>query len=50
MGEALLCILAYERGHWSEVGFANLDTDRITACYLQAIEWSHHINDEVVKQ
>jgi EAL and modified HD-GYP domain-containing signal transduction protein len=40
LGEALQCVLAYERGAWDDVHCAALDSTNITDTYLQAIAWT----------
>lgn len=40
LGDALACVLRYERGAWDEVSFAPLDPDVIKDCYLTAIAWA----------
>jgi EAL and modified HD-GYP domain-containing signal transduction protein len=40
MGDALRCVIAYERGDWDQVRYAYLDNDAIVECYLRAIEWA----------
>ena len=43
MGEALNCVLAYERGEWESVWCRDLDQSKIQEAYLQAIQWSSTI-------
>ena len=48
LGEALRCVLAYERGHWDEVHCRHLDQACITDSYLQAIAWANQTDDQLV--
>jgi EAL and modified HD-GYP domain-containing signal transduction protein len=47
MGDALRCVLAYERGHWLQVKFGNLDSSRIIESYLDAIDWAGDLGTEM---
>ncbi len=40
MGEALNCVLAYERGGWEDVGFGKLSVGQIRDCYLDTLGWT----------
>lgn len=40
MGEALDCVVHYERGDWDAVRFADLPPEEIRASYLEALEWA----------
>jgi EAL and modified HD-GYP domain-containing signal transduction protein len=44
--DALLCVINYERGNWDEVKFANLDPNDIRKAYLDAVNWT----DQVIQQ
>jgi len=44
-GEALNCILAYEKGLWEEVQFSGLAAEDIKKCYLDSLEWSREISN-----
>jgi EAL and modified HD-GYP domain-containing signal transduction protein len=41
LGEALGCVLAYERQQWDAVNFAALPREEISAVYLEAVKWSN---------
>ena len=41
-GQALQCVIQYEIGNWSAVGFGDLSIDTIRECYLKAINWSRN--------
>jgi c-di-GMP phosphodiesterase len=45
LGEALRCVLAYERGDWDAVHCFGLDGTTITDAYLQAITWTTETSD-----
>jgi EAL and modified HD-GYP domain-containing signal transduction protein len=40
LGDALRCVLAYERGDWEAVNCYGVDGSTITEAYLQAITWT----------
>lgn len=46
MGEALRCVLAYERGEWESLRCTGLEKSALPAAYLEALEWA----DEVAAQ
>lgn len=39
LGEALLCVLAYERADWDTVKFAGLSTGLVRYIYIEALGW-----------
>ncbi len=39
IGQALQCVLAYERADWDQIGFAKMDSDLIRDIYLQSLHW-----------
>jgi EAL and modified HD-GYP domain-containing signal transduction protein len=41
LGEALGCVLAYERQQWDAVNFAALPREEISGVYLEAVKWSN---------
>ncbi len=47
LGDALRCVLAYERGHWDDVHCLSLDRSVITDAYLQAIAWAAQADDQL---
>ena len=47
LGEALCCVLAYERGDWDAVHCFGLDSTTITEAYLQAITWTTKTSDKL---
>lgn len=47
MGDALNCVLAYERGRFEDVHFRSLPAGDIRDCYLEAIEWAHGASREL---
>jgi EAL and modified HD-GYP domain-containing signal transduction protein len=47
LGEALRCVLAYERGDWDAVHCFGLDSTTITEAYLQAITWTTKTSDKL---
>jgi EAL and modified HD-GYP domain-containing signal transduction protein len=47
MGDALRCVLAYERGQWLQVKFGNLDSSKIIESYLNAIDWAGDLGAEM---
>ena len=40
MGEALNCVIAYERGNWESVRCRNLELSTIREAYLNALHWT----------
>lgn len=40
LGKILHCVLAYEDGDWDNANYANLSTNDIRDCYLDALNWS----------
>lgn len=47
-GEALKCVLAYERGDWDRVCFSGLSANQIREIYLDAVDWAENISHSVV--
>lgn len=47
MGEALECVVSYERGEWDEVAFRDLDAPGIRGAYLDAVEFSRTAGREI---
>lgn len=47
MGDALRCVLAYERGQWLQVKYGKLDSSKIIESYLNAIDWASDLGDEM---
>jgi EAL and modified HD-GYP domain-containing signal transduction protein len=47
LGDALRCVLAYERGDWDAVRCFGLDGATITDAYLQAITWTTETSDKL---
>ena len=47
MGEALECVVAYERGDWDRVAFGRLEAAAIRGAYLDAVEWSQTAGREL---
>jgi EAL and modified HD-GYP domain-containing signal transduction protein len=43
-GKALACVIAYERGEWETVKFADLSPDDITRIYLESIAWADEVD------
>jgi EAL and modified HD-GYP domain-containing signal transduction protein len=43
LGEALRCVIAYERGEWEGVSFSDLDVLSIGEYYLKALDWAYEI-------
>ncbi len=46
LGKAISCAMAIEDGQWSEVAFANLDSESFVDVYHQSIEWT----DSMIRQ
>lgn len=44
LGKALACAIAYERGDWNRVAFANLGADVLSSIYLDSIAWADEIS------
>ncbi len=47
MGDALRCVLAYERGQWLQVKYAGVDSGKIIESYLAAIDWAGDLGGEM---
>jgi EAL and modified HD-GYP domain-containing signal transduction protein len=47
LGDALRCVLAYERGEWDQVTCLDLDRVAITDAYLGAITWAAEADDQL---
>lgn len=47
LGDALRCVLAYERGEWDHVACLDLDRVAITDAYLGAITWAAEADDQL---
>lgn len=48
MGDALNCVIAYERGDWDAVYFERAEKSLIIDSYLKAIEWASDLNAELI--
>lgn len=48
-GDVLDCVLAYERGAWDEVRCAGLSINRISDCYLEAVQWADHMRKQLLE-
>lgn len=46
-GEALACVLAYEKGDWSAVDEASYPGETVSQAYLKAISWAEQTVSEV---
>lgn len=46
-GELLKSVIAYEKGEWEEVQDIKLDKKAITEAYLQSVDWTNTITDEL---
>ena len=47
MGSALHCVLAYEKGQWEEAHCRKLDHETIRDAYLNAVEWTRTMMQEL---
>ncbi len=47
-GEVLECVLAYERGHWENLGCNQLGTHKLRDCFLEALQWSAQVNQQLI--
>ena len=47
LGTALRCVVAYEKGDWSEVSWLSLDEAAIRNAYVEAIDWVETVNTEL---
>jgi EAL and modified HD-GYP domain-containing signal transduction protein len=47
LGRTLHCVLAHERGHWSDTGSLGLDREYIRAAYLKALTWASNVGKTV---
>jgi len=47
IGEVLECTLAYERGEWSRVAYANLSRAQIKRAFLEAVAWVERVDKEL---
>ena len=47
MGHILQAVLAYERGHWSEIDFPSLEPAQFTEAYLQAVAWTDQVYQNI---
>ena len=45
LGQALSCVLAYERGDWDQVQFEGLPGMTVRAHYLDSVGWARRISD-----
>jgi EAL and modified HD-GYP domain-containing signal transduction protein len=48
LGEALQCVLAYERGDWDNVTCFGLARNQITHAYLDAVSWADQAGRELL--
>ena len=48
MGDALNCVIAYEKGDWEAVKFADVEQSVILDIYLKSIEWASDMDAELV--
>ncbi|MFQ5829068.1 MAG: EAL and HDOD domain-containing protein [Candidatus Methylomirabilia bacterium] len=46
-GAVLRCVLAYERGAWSEVACPGLEPPEARDAYLEAAKWAAHISNQL---
>lgn len=46
-GDALKCVISYERGDWERVQFANLEATAISKAYLDAVSWADQIMRDI---
>jgi len=47
LGETLNCVIAYEQGDWNTVKNVPYNTQAVSAAYLEAVEWTDKIMDEM---
>ena len=47
LGEALSCVLAYERGEWEHVAFRDLDAGAIKDAFLGAVSWADQVDQDL---
>lgn len=47
LGEALECVLAYEKGDWENVSFQNLTGTEIKSAFLAAVNWTGQMEMEL---
>ena len=45
LGQALNCVLAYERGDWDQVQFEGLPGNTVRGHYLDSVGWARQISD-----
>jgi c-di-GMP phosphodiesterase len=48
-GEALQCVLAYERGEWSQIQYQGLTMAQLSDCYLSAVQWANEICQQLIE-
>jgi EAL and modified HD-GYP domain-containing signal transduction protein len=49
LGRTLSCVLAYERGWWELIQCDNLDKQRISDCYLTALQWATRTSRQLLE-
>jgi len=49
LGGVLECVLAYERGAWDSVRCAGMSINRISDCYLEALQWADHTRRQLLE-
>lgn len=47
IGEAVACVVAYERGEWERVALSGIDSDHIARAYLEAVRWATEAGREM---
>ena len=48
-GEALQCVLSYERGEWDQIQYTSLTMPQISDCYLAAVQWATEVCQQLIE-
>lgn len=47
LGAVLKCVLAYEKGEWSQVKLEKLQACHVKTAYVEAVQWAREMNKEI---
>jgi len=47
LGQALSCVVAYEKCDWHDVTYAKLSVDDIKSTYIEAVQWASQLIDKL---
>jgi EAL and modified HD-GYP domain-containing signal transduction protein len=50
LGQVLQCVIAYEQGDWDRIPDLNLDNQTLKNAYLDSIQWTREVGQEILAQ